>query len=156
MRVTILDGQTLDLYLLEGASDDLEHPDNLSLMTELQAHWQKGQAESQSTPFFSLPGKMEVCERCEGKGVHDHPAFSNGFTSDEMHEAGPDFQEEYMAGHYDVTCSECKGEKVNLVIDSAVIEKGSAAEELAEVCASYWTGKWEMDAEQAAERRMGA
>lgn len=59
-----------------------------------------------------LPAKMVVCYRCNGKGVHDHPAFSNGITGDEMAEAGLEFQEDYLSGMYDVVCSVCKGQNV--------------------------------------------
>lgn len=55
-----------------------------------------------------LPGKWEVCPRCHGNGTRDHPAFENGFTQSDFDE-DPDFREEYLAGRYDVPCSECKG-----------------------------------------------
>ncbi len=32
---------------------------------------------------IQLPSRVEVCPRCHGKGVHDHPAFSNGFCRDD-------------------------------------------------------------------------
>ena len=168
MRLTHFDGQSLDTYLLEMGFEaegieseySLKHPDNVKLLTLLLQ--QNEEADDGSLPVpvgfrpvFSVPAKMEVCGRCEGTGKHDHPAFSNGFTSDEMAEAGPDFQEEYMAGRYDVTCSACKGEKVQKVIDEDALLPGSAAEELAQIIGDYWQGKWEMDQEAAAERRMG-
>ncbi len=63
-----------------------------------------------------VPGKFEVCSRCEGTGKHDHPAFSNGFTQEEMSE-DPEFAEEYRAGRYDVTCQKCQGVRVVCVAD---------------------------------------
>lgn len=76
---------------------------------------------------LSLPAKYEVCPRCDGRGVHDNPAFSNGFTSDEMAEEGPEFVEDYMAGVYDVRCSECKGERVVPVPDTDRADPGVLA-----------------------------
>ncbi len=58
-----------------------------------------------------LPTRREVCPRCHGEGVHDHPAF-NGFTGEEMREMGDDFRENYISGVYDVTCTECSGRNV--------------------------------------------
>lgn len=74
-----------------------------------------------------IPSKYEVCGRCDGKGVHDHPAFSNGITADEWN--GPDWDDEsremYVKGGYDVTCSACDGKRVVLVPD---LERCSAEE----------------------------
>lgn len=58
-----------------------------------------------------LPCHFAVCDRCNGTGVHDHPAFSNGI-SQEQFEEDPDFREDYMSGRYDVSCKECKGLRV--------------------------------------------
>ena len=63
-----------------------------------------------------LPAKMEVCGRCDGRGVHDPDGFSNGFTREDFAE-DPDFAEDYFAGKYDVKCTECGGRNVVLVID---------------------------------------
>lgn len=60
--------------------------------------------------------KFEVCPRCEGKGVHDHPAFSNGISTEDF-DADPDFEEAYWQGAYDVRCTECKGKRVVKVPD---------------------------------------
>ncbi len=66
---------------------------------------------------IKIPGKRVVCDRCDGRGVHDHPAFSNGITASEMDEHGDDFREDYMRGVYDVACESCKGERVVLEPD---------------------------------------
>lgn len=50
-----------------------------------------------------------ICDRCEGHGKVENPAFSNGFTSSEWSDMGPDDQDHYMRGDYDVICDECKG-----------------------------------------------
>lgn len=88
----------------------------------------------------------DVCPRCQGHGKHDHPAFSNGFTSEEM-DADPDFRDEYLSGRYDVTCSMCDGKNVVPVI----------AEGEEHTPAAKWLRKREEDdAMWEAERRMEA
>ena len=63
---------------------------------------------------FSVPGKFEVCPRCDGTGKHDHPAFSNGITSSEWngHDWDDESRESYLRGTYDVQCTECDGKRV--------------------------------------------
>lgn len=63
-----------------------------------------------------VPGKYEVCGRCDGTGKHDHEAFENGLTQSDFDE-DPDFREEYMRGTYDVQCAECHGQRVVMVPD---------------------------------------
>lgn len=63
----------------------------------------------------------QICERCNGYGHHDHPAFRNGITSDEWH--GPDWdddsREAYLRGDYDVPCEAgCENGKVKVPIVS--------------------------------------
>lgn len=91
-----------------------------------------------------LPAKYEVCGRCAGRGVHDHPAFSNGITSDEWH--SPDWDDEsresYMRGDYDVPCSVCRGQRVVLVPD----EDAFNAEQRA-----AWAAEQQLQAAMAAE-----
>lgn len=65
-----------------------------------------------------LPARHDVCPRCDGSGVHDHPAFSNGITSDEWErDWDEDSREDYLRGAYDVCCSRCGGKRVVLVPD---------------------------------------
>jgi DnaJ-class molecular chaperone len=68
---------------------------------------------------IELPAAWEICHRCDGDGKHDHPAFSNGITSDEWN--GPDWDDEsresYLRGAYDVQCSVCNGSGKILVVD---------------------------------------
>ena len=65
-----------------------------------------------------LPSKFVVCFRCNGKGTHVNPAVDgNGLSQEDFDEAGPDFREDYMAGVYDVSCYECKGQHVLEVPD---------------------------------------
>jgi hypothetical protein len=91
-----------------------------------------------------LPCHYVVCGRCNGTGVHDHPAFSNGLSREDFDE-DPDFAEEYFRGTYDVRCSVCEGERVV----SAPNEEQLTPEQ------KDWL-KWHYEslAEAAAERRM--
>lgn len=71
-----------------------------------------------------VPGKYEVCSRCEGVGRHTNPSIDgNGITSEEWN--GPDWDDEsreaYMSGGYDVLCETCQGERVVLQPDFALI-----------------------------------
>lgn len=67
---------------------------------------------------YELPAKWEICRRCRGDGTHTNPNIDgNGIASDEMHELGPDFTEDYLGGVYDVACSGCGGSGKNLVVD---------------------------------------
>jgi len=97
----------------------------------------------------ALPTKFEVCPQCEGKGMSC--AYLGAFTAEDMIEEGPEFMEEYMAGHYDRTCDECGGKRVVPALDRArctpeqIKAYDKQQDELAE---SY--------AIEAAERAMGA
>lgn len=65
-----------------------------------------------------LPGKYEVCPRCDGRGAHVNPAIDgNGLTSEDFEDE--DFREGYFAGRYDVTCYDCKGLRVVMTPDVA-------------------------------------
>lgn len=107
-------------------------------------------AEDESVEV-SIPARYEVCDRCHGRGTHDHPAFSNGFTRDDDF-VDDDFIEEYMAGTYDVPCSECHGNRVVLVPADGPDSQNP------NVQAYYKRQRDEADyrREVAAERRMGA
>jgi hypothetical protein len=68
-----------------------------------------------------LPAKMEICSKCEGYGTHLHESFgSYAYTLAEFDTQFDDkMQGEYFkrGGIYDVTCTQCGGDKVIKVID---------------------------------------
>lgn len=102
------------------------------------------------TGELELPTRMEVCGRCAGLGVHDHPAFSNGISQDEF-EDDPDFAEDYRRGVYDVPCERCGGANVE-----AVVDEEACAPDLLE---AYWRHVEELSSlrrMEEAERRAGA
>lgn len=53
--------------------------------------------------------RWAICDRCQGSGAVDNPAFSNGITSSEWAEWDPEDRQDYLAGRYDVPCSGCHG-----------------------------------------------
>jgi hypothetical protein len=75
---------------------------------------------------IDLPAKRIVCDRCKGTGRHVNPNIDgNGLSANDIDElGGAEFMSEYMRGAYDVTCYECKGERVLDVVDvDALSEK---------------------------------
>ncbi len=101
----------------------------------------------------AVPAQYEVCSRCCGEGVHDHPAFANGMSANDFGD-DPDFREEYLAGRYDVTCSACHGKRVQLEICWGALE--SRDSELADRIREHYDDLAAYEAESAAERRAGA
>lgn len=96
-----------------------------------------------------LPGKFDVCSRCEGKGTHMNPSIGNhAITAEEWY--GPDWDDEsremYMNGGYDVTCYNCKGKRVELVVDESRCDK--------ELYEAYCNDMDERAREEYADRRM--
>jgi len=73
-------------------------------------------AEGRETAH-DLPAKFEVCGRCKGTGAHVNPAIDGNGISPERFADDPDFAEAYFAGHYDVPCEDCHGQRVVPVID---------------------------------------
>ena len=102
-----------------------------------------------------IPAIWGVCDRCGGRGVHDHEAFSNGLTAADFDE-DPDFREEYMAGRYDVQCASCNGLRVVPVIDDARVARDEEYARLVDVYDEYTMSVYAGELEAAAERRMGA
>ncbi len=98
-----------------------------------------------------LPAKWELCERCDGDGSVDHPAFSNGITSSEWEEWDDDDRDNYMSGRYDVICPCCKGDGKVLVPDTDRCDPDDLKEyyDILEAQDMY-------EAERASERRYGA
>ena len=90
-----------------------------------------------------LSSHLVVCQRCEGKGVHDHPAFSNGLRPEETED--PDFMEDYMRGTYDVPCEECGGLRVVAAPDEAALSDDEKR---------WLNNRREAQASARAERRM--
>jgi hypothetical protein len=105
-------------------------------------------ADDDDNEIMRIPMRNEVCWRCEGDGGHD--AWSGGMTAEEMYEQGDEFIEDYRAGRYDVTCTECNGRCVLPVadLDRCTPEQREAYEQHMNVMAEW-------RAERAAEIAAG-
>lgn len=105
-----------------------------------------------------LPAKHDVCSRCQGHGTHLRTAIGeHAYTREEFEESFDDEEAaEYFkrGGRYDVTCEECGGKNVVLVID----RKACRTPEQKAALKEYRRGQ-EDDAmyrrECEAERRLG-
>lgn len=75
------------------------------------------QIELDESEEVTVPVVFEVCPLCEGKGKHVNPSIDAHGISREEFDEDPDFAEGYFAGHYDVPCYQCKGERVVPVPD---------------------------------------
>jgi hypothetical protein len=65
-----------------------------------------------------LPSVANVCSTCYGRGKHDHPAFADGLTMEQLR-SDQEFAESYFGGAYDVQCTSCDGRRVVMVLDRA-------------------------------------
>ena len=96
-----------------------------------------------------VPAKRRVCVRCDGEGVHDPEAFSQGFTREDF-DRDPDFEKDYHAGLFNVPCSVCGGKRVQDVADW-----DEMTERQRELAAAYDEEQAQYAAEVEMERRMG-
>jgi len=68
--------------------------------------------EEDEEEVVSFPARFAICDLCQGKGSHVNPSIdSHGITMYEFYD-DPEFAEEYLHGSYDVSCYECKGNRV--------------------------------------------
>lgn len=57
--------------------------------------------------------KYRVCPRCSGEGRIVNPDVDgHGLTREDFEEAGPEFEQDYFGGVYDIACPECQGLRV--------------------------------------------
>lgn len=124
------------------------------------------------------PKGYAVCPTCEGRGSHVNPSIdSHGLTAEDFAE-DPDFEEAYFSGAYDVRCAECHGKRVVPQCASPGCKEPAMAKEHGgwsdhrdsltgehhSTCYEHlpphekeeYESNAAMDAEMAAERRMGA
>lgn len=81
--------------------------------------WIGGPQDDEDDPanweVLSVTAKYEVCPTCHGEGSTSN--HLGAFTQESMDEMGEDFMNDYMAGYFDKSCDECKGNRVILVPD---------------------------------------
>ena len=94
-----------------------------------------------------------VCSLCEGRGEYVNPSIDSHGLSREDFDEDPEFRSDYFSGVYNMPCELCKGRAVE-----PEFHKGYN-DDFAElmVARDKFIGMlWEIDAEQHAERMMGA
>lgn len=107
--------------------------------------------------FVTFPAKWAICPRCEGCGTDRGASVEcdgGGFTASEWAEQDEDFRDDYIAGRYDQPCVPCKGLGRIEVPDQRHLNRHQR-KLLAEFVRQERDNA-EIDAMQAAERRMGA
>jgi len=105
----------------------------------------------------TLPGKNEVCFKCEGFGTHLNPSIGEyAYTPEEFDDSFDDEEKvEYFrhGGRYDVSCEECHGNKVVLVPDESMLTP--TQKEVLKLWNQKEASDYEYKRECEAERRMG-
>lgn len=107
-----------------------------------------------------FPARWIICEACDGNATTTRhiECDGGGFTASEWAEAcgdDPDFADDYFSGRYDRPCDDCRGLGRIQVIDEEAVT--GWREKI--LLKAYWAQERdnrEIDAMQAAERRMGA
>lgn len=106
----------------------------------------------------NFPACWVICPDCEGCATdrgHNVECDGGGFTTSEWNEQDEDFREAYLRGDYDQPCLFCKGlGRIQIINEDAVT--GWRAKILLKAFHDQMRDNAEIDAIQAAERRMGA
>jgi RecJ-like exonuclease len=108
----------------------------------------------------TFPARWIVCPACDGRATTTRhiECDGGGFTASEWAEAcgdDEDFAEDYFSGRYDRECPTCKGRSTIQVIDEEAVT-GWRERILLKAYYEQERDSREIDAIQAAERRMGA
>lgn len=99
--------------------------------------------------------KYEICPTCQGRGTHTNPNIDcGGITASEWAEWDEYEKDYYMSGGYDVTCSQCNGEKVIQTFEYDT--KNPLYNWCCERLNEYYEAQYDYAREVAAERRWGA
>lgn len=106
--------------------------------------------DDESQYWIDVPGKWEICERCDGNGTHTNPSIDgNGITAEEWDEWDDDDREGYRTGRYDVACeNKCDDGKVR------VVDRDRCPPELLKLVDEWAEDEAEEARERAAERRL--
>lgn len=101
---------------------------------------------------IAFPSKWAVCSHCDGEGKSS--AYLGAFTASEWHDQDEDFRENYLAGDYDRPCEACSGRTTVQHIDEERLTRWQR--KLYDEYCRQQRDCADIDAMQAAERRMGA
>ena len=98
--------------------------------------------------------KFVLCPTCQGRGTHTNPNIDcGGITASEWYEWGPEEQDHYMSGAYDVSCYQCNGEKV--IQQFEYDTKNPLYNWCCERLNEYYEAQYESAQEYAKEKRYG-
>lgn len=64
---------------------------------------------------ITVPMEYEVCGLCQGSGKTVNPNIDCGGISQEDFDEDPDFEQDYFSGRYDITCTRCRGLRVESI-----------------------------------------
>jgi len=109
---------------------------------------------------YVLPGRFEVCPRCEGHGTHLTPSIGeHAYSAEEFNETfwEPEDRAEYFrrGGMYDVDCETCRGKRVILVPDEDACRLTLRGRRLLALYEAIELAKAEDAAERRREERYG-
>ncbi len=102
---------------------------------------------------YCLRADVTVCEVCHGRGSHVNPSIdASGISGDDWDDWGPDEQDDYRNGAYDVACYGCKGLRVQADHCALV---AALPKSIQVAIAEWYQDADDHAAEREAERRMG-
>jgi RecJ-like exonuclease len=109
---------------------------------------------------YELPAMRVVCDDCDGEGyvLRDGMRY-HAYTMEEFdYEFDEEMKSEYFkrGGIYDVVCPTCKGKNVVDVVDREACERNPEYAKILNELDDLEEDRRMMEAEYAAERRMGA
>ena len=117
--------------------------------------WKKWLKDLGGSATVQCETKFVICPTCNGRGTHTNPNIDcGGITASEWAEWGPEEQDRYMSGGYDVTCSHCNGEKV--IQEFEYDTKNPLYNWCCERLQEYYQDQYDYAREVAAERAWGA
>lgn len=95
---------------------------------------------------ITLPLKNQLCPACNGEGTR----ALHGYEVTDQCREDPEFAEDYFAGRYDTVCEECRGAKVQKVVDEDALDA-----DVLKLWHFYLDDAADAAAERAAEIRAG-
>jgi RecJ-like exonuclease len=106
----------------------------------------------------AFSARWVICSACEGCATDRGRSVEcdgGGFTSSEWAEQDDEFKQDYLAGRYDRPCTYCNGLGRVQEIDEEQVQGWREKILYKEYCRQL-QDNYDIDAMQAAERRMGA